>query len=202
MAQEFRYLFSPMKIRHKTCKNRVVSTSHAPGFLSAERILEYNRTKAEGGLGLSIVGTIPLSKEDSTMGHLTPVKEVPKIPYSKNWMPLEVIAEFMLRPVAQAYKEHDVVCILQTPFLGKELVGGDLASEMVGWSPVSFSSTVTMSSWEKPHEMDTEEIDERVSTIAYFAGLLKGLGFDGIELHGGHGYLVQQSWTPMEQEVR
>ena len=200
MAQEFRYLFSPIRIRHKTCKNRVVSTSHAPGFTSPERIIEYNRIKAKSGLGLSIVGTIPLSKEDSTMGNLTPVREVPKIPYSKNWMPLDVIADFLLRPVAQAYKEHDVVCILQAPFMGKELIGGDVPSEMIGWSPVGFSSTLTMSSWEKPHEMGIEEIDERVDTIAYFAGVLKGLEFDGIELHGGHGYLHQQSWTPLDNK--
>jgi len=200
VAQEFRYLFSPMKIRHKTCKNRVVSTSHATGFSGPDRWLGYNKTKAESGLGLSIVGTIPLSKEDSLMGFLAPVKEVPKIPYSKNWMPLDLLAEFLLRPVAEAYKEHDVVCILQAPFMGKELIGGEVPSEMIGWSPVGFSSTVTMSSWEKPHEMETEEIDERVNTIASFAGVLKGLGFDGIEIHGGHGYIHQQSWTPMDNK--
>ena len=199
MAQEFKYLFSPIRIRHKTCKNRIVSTAHGIP-LTLERWLEYHRTKAKGGVGLSILGNVLLSKEDSFVGRLTPVKEVPKIPYSKDWATLDMIAEFMLRPLLEVYKENDVVCILQTPFLGKELVGGEVPSEMIGWSPVGFSSTVTMSSWERPHEMDTGEIDERVNTTAYVAGLLKKLGFDGIEMHGGHGYLHQQSWTPLDNK--
>ena len=115
MAQQFRYLFSPMKIRHKTCKNRIVSTAHGIP-LSLERWLEYHRTKAKGGVGLSILGNVLLSKEDSFVGYLTPVKEVPKIPYSKNWATLDMIAEFMLRPLLEAYKEHDVSASFRHPF--------------------------------------------------------------------------------------
>jgi 2,4-dienoyl-CoA reductase-like NADH-dependent reductase (Old Yellow Enzyme family)/thioredoxin reductase len=200
MAQEFRHLFTPIQIRHKTCKNRIVSTSHAPGFMSPDRILEYNRTKAQSGLGLSIVGTIPLEKESSVFGIIAPVRETPKIPYSKNWIGYEMVVDYMLRPVAEAYHENDVICCLQTPFLGKELIGGVVPSDMIGWSPVGLSSTVTMSTWEKPHEMATEEIDEYVKTIAYIATLLEKAGFDGIEMHGGHGYLHQQSWTPMDNK--
>jgi 2,4-dienoyl-CoA reductase-like NADH-dependent reductase (Old Yellow Enzyme family) len=49
-------LFQPLKIRHLTLKNRIMSTSHASGMddggMPAERYQRYHEEKSKGGLAL------------------------------------------------------------------------------------------------------------------------------------------------------
>src|SRR5207244_9287650 len=49
-------LFSPIKIGHKTAKNRIVSTPHATGYgrdgYPTQRYLDYYAYKAQGGVGV------------------------------------------------------------------------------------------------------------------------------------------------------
>jgi len=56
----FRSLLSPITLRGRRFRNRVVSTAHAPGYaeggLPGERYQAYHEEKAKGGLGLTIFG--------------------------------------------------------------------------------------------------------------------------------------------------
>ena len=53
-------LFQPLKIKHLTLKNRIMSTSHASGMdddgMPAERYQRYHEEKAKGGLALTMFG--------------------------------------------------------------------------------------------------------------------------------------------------
>jgi 2,4-dienoyl-CoA reductase-like NADH-dependent reductase (Old Yellow Enzyme family) len=53
-------LFSPLTIRGRTIRNRLLSTSHAPGYaengLPGERYQAYHEEKAKGGIGLTMFG--------------------------------------------------------------------------------------------------------------------------------------------------
>ena len=53
-------LFQPLKIKHLTLKNRIMSTSHACGMdddgLPGERYQRYHEEKAKGGLALTMFG--------------------------------------------------------------------------------------------------------------------------------------------------
>lgn len=44
----------------------------------------------------------------------------------------------------------------------------------------------------KPHAASKAEIDEIVEGFAYAAEYLEKAGFDGVQLHGAHGYLISQ----------
>jgi len=48
---------------------------------------------------------------------------------------------------------------------------------------------------EVPHEMDEEEIGELIDAYARCAGYVRDGGFDGVELHASHGYLIQQFFS-------
>ena len=54
------HLLSPLTIRHRTFRNRTLSTGHAPGYaeggLPGERYQAYHEEKVKGGLGLTIFG--------------------------------------------------------------------------------------------------------------------------------------------------
>ena len=56
----YKSLMSPLQLRHLTLKNRVVSTSHAPGYtnggVTTERYVAYHEEKAKGGLALTMFG--------------------------------------------------------------------------------------------------------------------------------------------------
>lgn len=58
MAQ-YDALLKPLKIRHLTIRNRVMSTSHAPAYakdaMPQERYQLYREEKAKGGIGLTDV---------------------------------------------------------------------------------------------------------------------------------------------------
>src|SRR5262245_13602066 len=60
MANEFRYLFTPLRVRHLTLKNRVFSTAHAEAMAEdgkpGPRLLAYHEAKARGGASLTIIG--------------------------------------------------------------------------------------------------------------------------------------------------
>ena len=49
---------------------------------------------------------------------------------------------------------------------------------------------------EVPHEMTEAEIHEIIDGFARYAKLAREAGLDGCEIHGAHGYLAQQSWSP------
>src|SRR5438552_1137180 len=63
-------LFTPLKIRHATIKNRFLSTSHAPGYAVygniTDRYVAYESEKAKGGVGLvQFGGATSVSVENS-----------------------------------------------------------------------------------------------------------------------------------------
>lgn len=50
--------------------------------------------------------------------------------------------------------------------------------------------------FEKPHAASTEEISRIIDGFAHSAEFLSKAGYDGIELHGAHGYLLAQFLSP------
>src|SRR5271166_1890923 len=65
-------LLQPLRIRHLTLKNRVMSTSHAStldeGGLPKERYQRYHEEKAKGGLALTMFGGSSMVSPDSSWG--------------------------------------------------------------------------------------------------------------------------------------
>jgi 2,4-dienoyl-CoA reductase-like NADH-dependent reductase (Old Yellow Enzyme family) len=49
---------------------------------------------------------------------------------------------------------------------------------------------------EVPHEMTDAEINEVIDGFVLYARAAREAGLDGCEIHGAHGYLPQQFWSP------
>ena len=60
MTSPFPHLFSPLRVRRLTLRNRIVSTPHATGYVTGylpdEREVYYQAEKAKGGVGLQFMG--------------------------------------------------------------------------------------------------------------------------------------------------
>ena len=71
--------------------------------------------------------------------------------------------------------------------LGRELLGGEVVTWPVGPSPILSPRDVF-----RPRELEVEDIDAIVRSFARSARNLEVAGYDGVELHGAHGYLIAQ----------
>lgn len=163
-------LFKPFTLKNLTLKNRFVmapmTRQHSPGNIPGEENVAYYARRAEGEVGLII-----------TEG--TPVGRPGKIHY---------------RDVPQFYGS-DALAGWKNVADAVHKNGGKIAPQLwhVGIVPVDPKSnqddTVPL---EGPSNMSLEDIHKTIEAFAEAAANAKKLGFDAIELHGAHGYLIDQ----------
>ena len=71
-----------------------------------------------------------------------------------------------------------------------------------GFAPSAIRHPVRNGEGEVPHEMTQADIDETIASFVRSAVSACALGFDGIELHGAHSYLVDQFfWEATNQRT-
>ncbi|WP_434512359.1 NADH:flavin oxidoreductase [Desulfitobacterium sp. AusDCA] len=76
--------------------------------------------------------------------------------------------------------------------------GSAASSEVTGYSPVAPSAIINpRTGGELPHELTQEEIANIVQAFKNAARRTKEAGFDGVEIHSAHGYLLNQFLSPL-----
>jgi 2,4-dienoyl-CoA reductase-like NADH-dependent reductase (Old Yellow Enzyme family) len=177
VSQEtFPLLFSPIRIGAKTVRNRVVVTSHGaseafrnPGADPATYI-EYLRRRAAGGAGLIIAQPV-LSDPGRAVG-----------------------PEMLDRHgrLAAAVRAEGATFLLQLTHLGAYA----RSEADVHRRPLPGFENTQTAAGETAHRMTDAEIELMIEGYRQLAEMAAAAGFDGVEVHGAHGYLVQQSLTP------
>lgn len=79
------------------------------------------------------------------------------------------------------------------PWLGSAA----LSAEEDPWSTVSASASPFGDGWHVPHALTTQEIDTTVAAFVQAAQRAVRIGFDVIEVHSAHGYLLHQFLSPL-----
>ncbi|MFV0446486.1 MAG: NADH:flavin oxidoreductase/NADH oxidase family protein [Planctomycetaceae bacterium] len=74
-----------------------------------------------------------------------------------------------------------------------------LSSEPIAPSPIPIAGPLA-SGFNPPREMTVADITRVIQLFAQAAGLAKDVGFDGIQLHGAHGYLINQFLSPVHNQ--
>jgi len=190
------HLFTPVRIGHVEVPNRIchvptdISSANADGSVN-QRVITYHEQVARGGCGLIIVGA---STPDRATGRPTvtciSVDEDPMIPG--------------LSELAEAMHRHGARCAVQIQHPGrqaawprKDLVS---ASDQVVDLPGSAGHEVVYAEatakGKSIRAMSVEEIYELVEKFAEGAWRVQQAGFDCVELHGAHGYLIAQFMSP------
>ena len=186
MAEGFEKLFEPGRIANLYIKNRIVfGPSGYPitreGFAS-QRVQDYYEARAKGGAGLIVLGW---SSVDSTYEH-------PGLPLAIDSD--ECIAG--LAKVVNAIHRHGAKVFVNAAHIGRhwEPQPGDETR------PVSASNIPTRSFMYgdkvEPHELTTQEVEEMVEKFASAALRAQMAGADGVQIHGAHGYLINQFFCP------
>ena len=159
-------------------KNRFVRSATAECLASddcrvTDRYLRAYSRLASGGVGLIITGNYYIN----AMG-----RSLPRIIVTDKD---EIIDD--LRRVAEAVHEHDSKIVAQLNHGGRQC-----DPEVVGATPIAPSVVREKFTRVKPREMTEAEIEETVSAFGESARRVKEGGFDGVQIHGAHGYLVNQ----------
>jgi 2,4-dienoyl-CoA reductase-like NADH-dependent reductase (Old Yellow Enzyme family) len=177
-------LLKPLTIKGLTIRNRVMSTSHAPGYgkdgKPQERYQLYHEEKAKGGIGLTMFG-----------GSSSVALDSPATP----WAQISVADDSVI-PYFESFSErihrHGAKLMIQLTHMGRRT-----KSDTDNWFPtISSSPAREPASRSIPREMDLDDIARVVADYAAAARRCKEGGLDGLEISAAHGHLVDQFWSP------
>jgi 2,4-dienoyl-CoA reductase-like NADH-dependent reductase (Old Yellow Enzyme family) len=171
-------LFEPGKIGNMELKNRFVRSATVELLCTEEgRVTDvylkaYERL-AKGGVALIIPGNYVVNP----LGH-----NYPKAPtVDKD----EVIED--LRRVVSVVHEHGAKIVGQLNHAGRQA-----DPKLIGAKPVAPSPVRDKMSFVKPRQMTEDEIEKTINEFGEGARRVKEAGFDGVQIHAAHGYLINQ----------
>lgn len=173
-------LFSPIRIGKMELKNRMVlpamHLNYCPDGEVTERLIEFYRVRARGGVGLVIVGGCGIDRVGNTLGMIQ-LDEDRYIPGLRKLV--EAVHQEGAKVMTQLYQ-----------------AGNYASSLLTGNQPVAPSPLPSKLTKEIPHELTVEEIKELVQTFAQAAVRTQKAGFDGVEILAGTGYLISEFLSP------
>ncbi|MGC8777808.1 MAG: tRNA-dihydrouridine synthase, partial [Candidatus Caldatribacteriaceae bacterium] len=178
------HLFSPGKIGKVELPNRVVMPPMATNLGSAfgevtQELVAYYRRRARGGVGLIIVEN---AQVDMYQGRsLTSQIAVDKDKFLAG-----------LRDLAEAIHAEGARVFLQIQHGGRQCT----PSTTDGLPPVAPSEIPCKFLQVTPRSLTREEIRDLVDKFAQAALRAKLAGFDGVEIHAAHGYLINEFLSP------
>ena len=194
--EKFPNLFKPIQIGNLEIPNRIaheptdISSSNADGSVS-ERDIFHHREIAKGGVGLIIVGA---TTPDAKSGRPTVTCLVAD---ADNYIP-------GLARLADSIHQYGAKCALQLQHPGRQCA-------IPRHSVMSTNDMVMKLPWSAGHEivyenaeekgkevraMTVEEVLEMVELFAEAAWRVKQSGFDAVEFHAAHGYLISGFMSP------
>jgi 2,4-dienoyl-CoA reductase-like NADH-dependent reductase (Old Yellow Enzyme family) len=181
-------LFSPLPLRSgQVLKNRIAKAAMeenmaGDGQLPDEQLFTLYRRWATGGTGLLITGNV--------MVHAEALTGPAGVVLDEN-APLEPFIEW-----AKAGKSGGGAIWMQINHPGRQV-----ASDMPGvvWGPTDIGVNLGKHSsrFGRPIAMTPQQIEETVARYAVTARRAEQAGFDGVEIHAAHGYLLSQFLSPL-----
>ena len=171
-------LFEKGQIGSCVIKNRVVMPSMTPKFTELdgqpnERLIQYYEERARGGVGLIMSEVICVNDRH---GRLFPRQ----------------ISLINPENVTKVREMTDRIHAYDCKMFGQLHHPGNVANPLWNNGRIYGVSSVPGISGVEPVAFTTEEIEQLVQEFITAAVRCKGAGFDGVELHGAHGYLISQ----------
>ena len=187
------HLFSPVQLRGTTFRNRIwvapMCQYSAVDGVPNDWHLVHLGSFARGGAGLVLTEATAVSPE----GRISPADtgiwdDAQRDAWSR-------IVDFVHGQGAHAGMQLAHAgrkASTRAPFDGR----GSVAPEEGGWQTVA-PSPVAFPGYATPRALSVEEIDEVVADFAHAARRALEAGFDTLEIHAAHGYLLHQFLSPL-----
>ncbi|WP_235015480.1 NADH:flavin oxidoreductase [Oceanicoccus sp. KOV_DT_Chl] len=203
----FSHLLSPANIGKLTLRNRILMTPMGSNLAQAdghcgERIQRYYEERAKGGAGLVTVGVGAITwPEGSCNPNQVAVSDDIFLPG--------------LQALTQRVHQHGCKAAIQLQHAGKVAVcdiaagrpmlvpsipphqSGDMMQALTPAEMAAFVSNYTAEGAKVAYKVATQsDIDWLVEKFAEAADRAKRAGFDAVELHAGHGYILSEFLSP------
>jgi 2,4-dienoyl-CoA reductase-like NADH-dependent reductase (Old Yellow Enzyme family) len=187
-------LFSPLKLQTITFRNRIFVSpmcqySSHDGFPNDWHLVHLG-SRAVGGAGLVMVEATAVSPE----GRISPDD-------SGIWSDAHVVA---FAPITDFIKRQGAVPGIQLAHAGRKgscslpwLGGGPLGMDACGWQPVAPSAVPFDQGHPVPRALSLEEMDEVEGQFRAGTRRAYAAGFQVVELHMAHGYLLHEFLSPL-----
>lgn len=181
---EYQKLFAPGRIGPLELKNHIVMPPMGTSMASftgeaTDEIIGFYAARAKGGCGLIIT-------------EIARVDEVTGIGMAGQ---LSAASPKFVRKLVQltdAVHQYDTKILLQLHHPGREISRAALG----GVQPVAPSPIACKVTRELPRELTLEECEELIRKFVSGARIAQMAGFDGVELHAAHGYLINEFLSP------
>ena len=179
-----KYMLKPIKAGKLTLNNRLVmppmATSKATieGMVTQD-IIDYYAEKSAGGyISLIIIEHSFIMLEGKASEKQMSIAEDSMI--------------LKLKALAEVIHKNGTMAVMQINH------AGSAASQAVtGTTPVGPSAVPRPGKVDVPRELTVAEIANVIQSFAAAAGRVKEAGFDGVEIHSAHGYLLSQFFSPL-----
>lgn len=187
-------LFSPFTLQSVTFRNRIF-VSPMCQYSSREGLptdwhLVHLGSRAVGGAGLVMVEATAVSPE----GRISPGD-------SGIWSDAHAEA---FRPLTRFIRDQGAVAGIQLAHAGRKgsctlpwLGGGPLGAESCGWQPLAPSALPFDAGHPVPAAMTQDGMDEVEAAFRAAARRARAAGFQMVELHMAHGYLLHEFLSPL-----
>ena len=176
-------LFEATTINGMNLRNRIVRSATWEGMCAPDgrptgKLTDFYRQLAQGGVGLIITGYTFVRPEG---------KQLP----GKMGIHTDAFTEDFIKMTSAIHKDGGTIAV--------QLVhaGGQTNTANAGRQPLAPSAIQTDQFPEMPAELTSEEILNIVEAFGEGARRAKEWGFDAVQLHGAHGYLINQFLSPL-----
>ncbi|MCD7838167.1 MAG: NAD(P)/FAD-dependent oxidoreductase, partial [Clostridiales bacterium] len=184
MKTDYKHIFSPLTIKRTTIRNRIAMTPMGTNYgeTSGEmslRHINYYVERAKGGVGLIIL-------ENANVDYPVGSNGTSQIRIDHD--------SFMPRyyQLVETLHKHGATVAIQINH-----AGASASSARTGVPTISSSNIPTKAGGEIPRPMTKEEILHTVKKYGDAAKRVQDIGFDAVEIHMGHSYLLSQFISPV-----
>ena len=173
-------LFTPITLGPLTLRNRSIRSaafeSMCPGNVPSPQLLDYHRSVAAGGVGMTTVAYAAVTRSGLSFDR-------------QLWMRPEIVPG--LRGRTDAVHAEGAAASIQ---LGH--CGNMSHKSICGCLPVGASSGFNLYSPTFVRGLRADELPEMAKAYGRSVCLAREAGFDAVEIHAGHGYLISQFLSP------
>lgn len=173
-------LFTPVTLGPLTLRNRSIRSaafeSMCPGNVPSPQLLDYHRSVAAGGVGMTTVAYAAVTRSGLSFDR-------------QLWMRPEIVPG--LSELTDAVHAEGAAASIQ---LGH--CGNMSHKSICGCLPVGASSGFNLYSPTFVRGLRADELPEMAKAYGRSVCLAREAGFDAVEIHAGHGYLISQFLSP------
>lgn len=175
-----RPLFEPVRIGPITLRNRTIRAAAFEGLgrehLVTDALIDYHAQMARGGVGMTTVAYASVEQRGLSFDR-------------QLWMRPEAIDG--LRKLTDAVHKEGALASIQLAHCGNMA-----HSAVCGGRPQSASEKFNLYGPTFPQAMDEHDVRRVIDAHVDAVSLAREAGFDAVEVHAGHGYLISQFLSP------